>query len=61
MGANVAQNVFQRSRPSRVPPARTMYKSVECFRITGSVPENVNYRTCISLEGGKIKVSMWRR
>jgi len=61
MEANLAQNIFQRSRSSRVPPARTMYKSVECFRITGSVPENVNYRTRILLERGKINVSMWRR
>ena len=38
-----------------------MYKSVESFRITGSVPENVNYQTCILLEEGRIKVSMLRR
>jgi hypothetical protein len=61
MGANVTQNVFQRSRSSRVPSDRTMYKKAESSRIKGSVPENVNYQARILLEGGRINFSRWRR
>ena len=40
---------------------RTTYKKAKSFSIKGSVPENVNYRTRILFEGGRINFSRWRR
>ena len=57
MGANVGQKDFKGSLSSIVQSERTLHKIVESFRITGSVPEIVNYEICILLEGGRIYVS----